>query len=104
MLGAIDPPFELFAGDVRRPLDNRPPEAEHSLELMLERGIDQLVHDPLDVVTLEDENDLARREIDIVSEKANFSQIEGRALSDQLSSPRLAPLLETRDDRYAFHR
>ena len=43
---------------------------------MLERVVDQLLHEPLDVVTLEDKYDLICREIDAVGDAAEFRQIE----------------------------
>ena len=72
-------PSELFASDARRTIDDGPPLDEGAMHLMPERVIDQLVHRPLDLVALEDEDDLTGREIDAVRCQADFGEIEGRA-------------------------
>jgi hypothetical protein len=97
-------PSELFAGDARETVGDGPPLVERALHLRPEWVIDQLVHRPLDLVALEDEDDLTRRALDAVGRKANLREIEGRAPGDQLSGAGPTSLLQARDDRYTFHR
>ena len=57
---------------------------------MLERVVNQLLHQPLDLVTLEDKYDLICREIDAVGDAAEFRQIEDGPLA--ISSSARGPL------------
>jgi hypothetical protein len=66
---------------------------ERSLQLVVERSIDQLVDDPLDLVAFEHEYGLARRDVDAVANNAGVGEIEGRPGSDEVSRALLASFL-----------
>jgi hypothetical protein len=53
-------PFESFASDPRRSLDDRAPQVEGTLQVVLEPPVDQFIGELLDLMALEYEYDLAR--------------------------------------------
>ena len=102
-LGLIELPAEPLARDSRLSVDDLPPLVERALQLVVERFVDELVDDPLDLVALEHEHGLARRDVDAVTNDAGVGEIEGWAGSDELGGALLTSFLQARDDRYAFH-
>jgi hypothetical protein len=68
--------------DPRRILDEFAPRSER-LRDRSERLVDDLVDDPLGLVALEDEDDLARRQVHGVPGEAAFCRIERRPLLEQ---------------------
>jgi hypothetical protein len=69
----------------------------------MERLVDEAVDDPLHLVSLEDEQDFVRAEIDGVPLQPASLRIEGRPLRDQLCRARFGAVLQESDDCDLFH-
>ena len=71
---------------MRTPLDDLSPLFESAVELVVERLVDQLVDDPFDLVALEYEDDVGRRDVDAVSDDPAVREIERWAGADEVDS------------------
>jgi hypothetical protein len=98
LLGHAAFPLESFASDLGRSLGDRPPLVERALQVVLVPSGDQFIGELLDLVALEHEHDLVRRQVDAVPVEALFGEIERQAFSDELGGSILSSLLQTRED------
>jgi hypothetical protein len=96
-------PAEPLARDARSSIDDLRPLLERTVKLLLDRFVDQLVDDPLDLVALEHKHNFVRRHVDAVVNDAGMREIKRRAGLDQIGGTLLTSFLQVGDDRYAFH-
>jgi hypothetical protein len=94
----IELPAELLAGDPRLPIDDLPPLVKRLGDLV-ERLVDEIVHDPFDLMSLEYEDHLMRRDVDAVAHDPGSGQVKRWPRCDKFSGTGLSSVRQPRNNR-----